>query len=131
MTIYKSFTFDSAHRLTKVPADHKCATMHGHTYILIVFVTGEPGSAGMIIDYADLARAVEPIVRQVDHKTLNEIHGLENPTTEVLAPWLGRQISAALPECRIHIELKESSTTGCTWNPEEENEHRATAPIRP
>lgn len=115
MTIYKSFTFDSAHKLTKVPAGHKCATMHGHTYQLTVFVAGEPDESGMLIDYADLAGAVAPIVAQLDHQTLNDIHGLHNPTTEVLAPWIGLRVRAALPGRDISIEVKESSTTGCLW----------------
>lgn len=116
MTIYKEFTFDSAHRLTRVPAGHKCAQMHGHTYRLIVSIHGEPDESGMIIDYADLAAAVESVVRQVDHQTLNDIHGLENPTTEVVAPWLWRRIYAALPTHHMTLELKESSTTGCIYD---------------
>lgn len=117
MTIYKRFTFDSAHRLTRVPEGHKCATMHGHTYVLIVYVEGEPDESGMIIDYAELAAAVEPVVALVDHQTLNEIEGLENPTTEVLAPWLWERISSALIGYRIWVEVKESSTTGCVYRP--------------
>ncbi len=115
MTIYKEFTFDSAHKLTRVPAGHKCANMHGHTYRLIVSIHGEPDETGMLIDYADLAAAVAPIILQVDHQTLNDLHGLENPTTEVVAPWLWRRIHAALPEHKMTVELKESSTTGCIY----------------
>lgn len=117
MTIYKSFTFDAAHKLTRVPAGHKCANMHGHSYVLIVYVTGEADENGMIIDYGDLAAAVAPIVAQLDHQTLNDIHGLHNPTTEVLAPWIGRRVCAALPGFAIRVEVKESFTTGCTWEP--------------
>lgn len=116
MIIYKEFTFDSAHRLTRVPADHKCATMHGHTYRLIVSIHGEPDDRGMVIDYAELANAVGPIVASVDHQTLNQIYGLENPTTEVLAPWLWRRINAALPDYQMSVEVKESSTTGCIYS---------------
>lgn len=115
MTIYKEFTFDSAHKLTRVPADHKCATMHGHTYRLIVSVHGEPDDRGMIIDYAELTDAIAPILRQLDHQTLNGIHGLDNPTTEVLAPWIWRRLHAALPDYKISVEVKESSTTGCIY----------------
>lgn len=116
MTIYKEFTFDAAHKLTRVPAGHKCARMHGHTYRLIVSIEGEPDESGMIIDYADLAAAVEPILAQVDHHTLNDLHGLENPTTEVVAPWLWRRIHAALPKHVMTVELKESSSTGCVYD---------------
>ena len=116
MTVYQSFSFDCAHRLTGVPPDHKCAAMHGHTYLLTVYITGEPDpETGMVIDYADLAMAVEPIVAEIDHKTLNDIEELSNPTTEVLTPWIGRQIMWALPGRRITVEVKESSTTGCIW----------------
>jgi len=116
VTIYKSFKFDSAHRLTGVPPDHKCAAMHGHTYELIVYITGKVDASGMVIDYADLAAAVEPILRQIDHKVLNDVHGLHNPTTEVLAPWLWRRVAAALPgHPDMSVEVKESSTTGCFY----------------
>lgn len=118
MRIYKDFTFDSAHKLTRVPAGHKCANMHGHTYVLRVFITGEPDDRGMLIDYAELADALAPIIKQVDHQTLNDIHGLDNPTTEVLAPWLWRRIKAALPDYDIAVEVKESSTTGCYYDGE-------------
>lgn len=119
MKIYKEFTFDSAHKLTRVPAGHKCANMHGHTYRLIVYISGEVDERGMVIDYAELAAAVAPILAQIDHQTLNDIHGLENPTTEVLAPWIWRRIHAALPNYAIDIEVKESSTTGCFCSEED------------
>lgn len=116
MTIWKRFTFDSAHFLTGVPDGHKCARMHGHTYRLTVSITGEVDERGMIIEYAELAAAVEPVVAQVDHYTLNDIPGLENPTTEVLAPWLWDRIAAALPGFMIAVEVEESSTTGCVYS---------------
>jgi 6-pyruvoyltetrahydropterin/6-carboxytetrahydropterin synthase len=116
LRIYKDFTFDAAHRLTLVPPEHKCATMHGHTYRLRVFVTGPTDAKGMVIDYAELATVVEPLVAQVDHQTLNNVAGLENPTTEVLVVWLWRQINAALREYTIAVEVKESSTTGCYYD---------------
>lgn len=116
MEIYKAFTFDAAHRLTGVPKGHKCARLHGHTYALIVYCGGEPDAAtGMIVDYADMAAVVERRLASIDHHYLNNIPGLENPTTENLCRWLWPRLKAELPQLS-RIELKESSTTGCIYS---------------
>lgn len=114
MTVYKEFTFDSAHWLPNVPVGHKCGRVHGHTYRLIVSVSGEPDCSGMIIDYADIAVAVLPILETIDHHLLNEIDGLDNPTTEVLARWLWNEIRIKIRR-PIAVEVKESASTGCLY----------------
>lgn len=118
MEIYKSFTFDAAHRLPSVPAGHKCAGMHGHTYQAIVRVRGEPAPhSGWIIDFADIAGAVKPVLARLDHKVLNEIEGLENPTAENLCVWLWKRIGDRLAprELLYEIHVKESADTGCIY----------------
>src|SRR5262249_38194062 len=86
----KEFTFEAAHRLPHVPADHKCFRMHGHGFRIEIAVQGEiDPKLGWLVDYAEIAARVEPIVRsELDHRTLNDVPGLENPTSEMLCVWL-------------------------------------------
>jgi 6-pyruvoyltetrahydropterin/6-carboxytetrahydropterin synthase len=89
-TIAKTFTFDAAHRLDRLPEHHKCHRMHGHTYEVEIQLLGLiDEQTGMIVDYADIALAYEEEIHAVlDHRTLNDIAGLEVPTTEVLVHWI-------------------------------------------
>ncbi|MBC8988289.1 6-carboxytetrahydropterin synthase QueD [Pedobacter sp. N36a] len=115
MIIYKTFSFDSAHYLPNVPAGHKCGGMHGHTYTLKVFLAGEPGpETGWILDYTDLKNRIRPVIRLLDHKLLNEIPGLENPTAEKLSTWIWNKIKPIFPELR-RIELNETPGTGVIY----------------
>ncbi len=117
MEIYKRFTFDAAHSLTGVPANHKCSRLHGHTYELIVFLAGEPDKkTGFISDYADIAVAVGRVLAPLDHHNLNDVDArlLHNPTTENLCLYLWPRLKAELPELS-RIEVKESATTGCVY----------------
>lgn len=115
MIIYKTFSFDSAHYLPDVPAGHKCGGMHGHTYTLKVFLSGSLGTkTGWILDYTDLKNGIRPIINVLDHKLLNEIPGLENPTAEQLSLWLWEKIKPIFPElCKL--ELKETPGTGVIY----------------
>lgn len=112
VTICKRFDFDAAHWLTGVPSDHKCARLHGHTYRVDVMLRGELDSRGMVVDYAEVAQAWQPLHDALDHRCLNDIPGLENPTTEHLAPWIVARLKTALPQlCAVRVW--ESSTTWC------------------
>nr|WP_121270854.1 6-carboxytetrahydropterin synthase QueD [Pedobacter schmidteae] len=115
MIIYKIFTFDSAHYLPYVPQGHKCGGMHGHTYTLKIFISGFPEMhSGWIIDYTDLKKIVKPILDILDHKLLNEIPGLENPTSENLSIWLWQMIKPILPTL-ARLELNETPTSGVIY----------------
>lgn len=115
MTIYKEFTFDAAHFLPNVPEGHKCRQLHGHTYSLKVFVTGQlTPPEQWIIDFGDLKAIVNPIIDQLDHKFLNEIPGLENPTAEMLTCWIWQQLKPAVTGLK-RIELQETPTSGVTY----------------
>lgn len=115
MIIYKQFSFDSAHFLSAVPEGHKCGNMHGHTYSLTVFIEGMPEQkSGWIIDYGDLKKIIKPIIEELDHHLLNEIPGLENPTSENLSIWLWNKIKPLLPNLK-KIELKETPSSGVTY----------------
>ena len=115
MVIFKQFTFDSAHFLPRVPDTHKCRQMHGHTYKLTVFMKGPLSEdLGWIIDFSDLKHALKPILELIDHKMLNDVEGLENPTCEILTMWLWRKIKPIVPQlCKI--ELYETPTSGAVY----------------
>ncbi len=116
MEIYKEFAFDSAHFLPLIPEGHKCRNIHGHTYRLRVYVKGEPDKhLGWIIDFKELKDLVTPIIDKLDHKLLNDVSGLENPTAENITAWLWEQIKPVLPSLS-RIELKETPTTGVIYN---------------
>jgi len=112
ISIAKTFDFDAAHRLPLVPTDHKCARLHGHTYRVELVLDGAPDARGFIIDYAEIEAAWRPVHAEVDHRYLNDIPGLENPTTEALAPWLFERLQSALPMLS-RLRVYESSTTWC------------------
>lgn len=112
MIIYKQFSFDSAHFLPNVPIGHKCKDLHGHTYHLTIYAEGELlEKEGWVLDFSDLKKVVNPVIDAIDHKLLNNIPGLENPTAEILSIWLWEQIKPLLPAL-IRIELKETPTSG-------------------
>ena len=115
MLIFTQFTFDSAHFLPHVPPDHKCRNMHGHTYRLVTYFEGElHPELGWVMDFADIKKIMTPILQQVDHRVLNELEGLENPTCERLAVWLWEYIKPQLPAlCKI--ELHETPTSGVVY----------------
>jgi 6-pyruvoyltetrahydropterin/6-carboxytetrahydropterin synthase len=118
MILYKQFTFDSAHFLPNLPDGHPCKELHGHTYHLTVFVEGEIlKEKGWVLDFKDLKRAVKPVIEQIDHKLLNNIDGLQNPTSELMAIWLWNRIKPHLPELK-RIELKETPTSGVIYEGE-------------
>ena len=115
MELFREFTFDSAHRLPNVPAGHKCSRLHGHSYRVAVHVRGPVDNrTGWVMDFADIKAACEPIRDQLNHRCLNEIEGLSNPTSETLARWIWERLHPALPNlCKVVV--KESSDSGCIY----------------
>jgi 6-pyruvoyltetrahydropterin/6-carboxytetrahydropterin synthase len=95
-TITRRYAFEAAHFLPKVRDGHKCKRMHGHNYELEITVSGTVGHDGFLIDFWDLDEVVAPLIEKVDHRTLNDIEGLENPTAELIAAWFLRQLRANL-----------------------------------
>ena len=114
-TLFKDFTFEAAHRLPHVPEGHKCGRLHGHSFMVRLEITGEiDPHTGWIMDFAELKAAFKPTTYdRLDHYYLNDIHGLENPTSEVLAKWIWDQIKPVVPllKCRngernLHSRLR-------------------------
>ncbi len=119
MLLYKEFTFDSAHFLPNVPDGHKCKEMHGHTYRLRVWLKGKPDEKlGWVIDFAVLKGIVKPVVAVLDHKCMNNIPGLENPTCELIAVWIWDKLKPSLPSMK-RIELHETPTSGVIYEGDE------------
>lgn len=115
MQIFKEFHIEAAHRLPNVPEGHKCARLHGHSFIVRIYVEGEPGNeTGWIMDFADLKKAFKPLFDQLDHHYLNEIEGLENPTSENLAMWIWQRLKPDLP-LLSKVEICETCTSGCIY----------------
>ena len=118
MEIFKEFTFESAHRLPHVPDGHKCGRLHGHSYRVQVHVTGPVGEqSGWIMDFDAIRERFAPLHAQLDHRYLNEIAGLENPTSENLARWVWEQLKPGLPELSA-VQVRETCTSGCIYRGE-------------
>ncbi len=110
----KEFHFEAAHRLPLVPPDHKCHRLHGHSFRVEVTVAGEVDPAmGWLLDFADVTARVAPLVRELDHRTLNDVPGLENATSEMLCAWLWARLAPALPGLAA-ITVHETCTARCT-----------------
>jgi 6-pyruvoyltetrahydropterin/6-carboxytetrahydropterin synthase len=115
MEIYKTFSVEAAHWLPNVPEGHKCRRMHGHSFHIDIWVKGETDDkVGWLMDFADLKRAFAPIFEQLDHYCLNDVHGLENPTSENLARWIWRRLYPALPMLS-KVVVRETCTSGCVY----------------
>jgi len=113
--LIREYRFESAHRLPRVPEGHKCARLHGHSFKVEVAVRGSVDEqTGWFIDYGDLDELWRPIGEQLDHHYLNEIPGLENPTSEVLAAWLWRRLSPALPGL-ARVTVHETCDARCDY----------------
>jgi 6-pyruvoyltetrahydropterin/6-carboxytetrahydropterin synthase len=119
MELFRSFTFEAAHRLPNVPAGHKCARLHGHSYQVELHVQGAVDPAtGWVMDFAEMKRAFAPLYELLDHNYLNDIDGLQNPTSEVLARWIWQRLAAELPLSAVSV--RETCSSGCTYRGEDE-----------
>jgi 6-pyruvoyltetrahydropterin/6-carboxytetrahydropterin synthase len=104
--ICRTYRFESAHSLPHVPEGHKCRNLHGHNYRIEVVVRGAVNPSGFIKDFFDLDAEIAPLIRQVDHKYLNEVPGLDNPTAEIIAAWFYDRIA----ECeRVRVYENDES----------------------
>lgn len=115
MEIYKEFSIEAAHRLPHVPAGHKCSRLHGHSFQVSIHVSGPVDAHnGWVMDFADIKAAFRPVWERLDHHYLNDIPGLDNPTSENLARWIWRELKPALPLLG-KVVVKETCTSGCVY----------------
>lgn len=110
--LWRQFRFEAAHRLPLVPDGHKCARLHGHSYSVEVHVEGLIGDDGMVMDFAAIKAAWRPLHDQLDHYYLNDIEGLENPTSEILARWIWHRLD--LPGL-VRVVVCETCTSGVSY----------------
>ena len=113
--LVKDFSFEAAHFLPNVPPGHKCRRMHGHSFRGELAVRGpvDPHT-GWMMDFADLKKILGPLVARLDHYVLNEIPGLENPTSEVLAMWIWKELEPTLPAI-YRVTIEETCTSRCHY----------------
>ena len=118
MEIFKEFAIEAAHWLPNVPAGHKCGRLHGHSFHIAVHVRGplDP-HLGWVIDFAEIKAAFKSIEGRIDHRCLNEVEGLENPTSENLARWIWNALLPELPSLS-KIVVRETCTSGCIYTGE-------------
>lgn len=114
----KDFFFESAQTLPKVPVGHKCGAMHGHSFKMEISIEGEVNpETGWIYDHAAISRAVNPLLELLDHRYLNEVPGLENPTIELMAGWFWQKLAPQLPGL-CEIVIHETPTARCVYRGE-------------
>ena len=114
----KTFSFEAAHWLPSFPEGHKCRRLHGHSFHVEVTVAGDvPEEKGYLLDYGDIKKAISPIHDALDHRLLNEIDGLENPTAELLSRWIWQRLEATLPML-VEVQVRETWTNGCSYRGE-------------
>ena len=115
MDVFREFTFEAAHRLPHVPEGHKCSRLHGHSFRVEVRVRGEIDSAsGMVIDFAEIKAGFAPLLDRLDHYFLNEVEGLDNPTSENLAHWIWDRLIQPLPQL-AEVVVRETCTSGVAY----------------
>ncbi len=111
----KTFQFEAAHRLPLLPKGHKCYRLHGHSFQVEIAIAGEcDPTLGWLMDYADLAAAFKPLWQQLDHNYLNEIPGLDNPTSENLAAWIWQRLQPQLP-LLTEVVVAETCQSRCIY----------------
>jgi 6-pyruvoyltetrahydropterin/6-carboxytetrahydropterin synthase len=115
MEIFNIYHIEAARRLPNLPESHPCSRVHGHSFRIEIYVSGpvDPNT-GWVIDFADLDAAFAPIKAQLDHRYLNDIAGLDNPTSERLAQWLWQKLKPALPGLS-KIVVQETRQSGCVY----------------
>lgn len=115
MEIYKEFTFEAAHRLPNLPPEHKCSRLHGHSFRCRIYVEGPLlEREGWVMDFGEIKGVFRPVWEELDHHYLNDVPGLENPTSENLAKWIYHRLKIPLPQIS-KVEVFETCTTGTIY----------------
>ncbi|WP_259054820.1 6-carboxytetrahydropterin synthase QueD [Methylohalomonas lacus] len=118
MELFREFILESARRLPNLPESHPCAAMHGHTFRIQIHVQGPiQSTTGWVMDFSELDRHVQDLRGELDHRVLNDIAGLENPTTELLARWIWQRLQPTVPGLS-RIVIQENQNSGCVYTGE-------------
>ena len=116
--IWRRFRFEAAHQLPNVRRGHKCGRMHGHGFEVILHVSQDVTEADMGVDFDYLEECWKPIEMQLHHSCLNDVAGLENPTSEMIATWIWDRVIPSLPKFSW-VTVFETKTAGCHYRPDE------------
>ena len=109
------FTFEASHQLANAPQHSKCKRLHGHSWKAEVHVAGEVDPVtGWVIDYDEIHRLCAPLRDALDHRHLNDVEGLENPTSEAIAVWIWERLKPELP-LRVRVVVHETCTARCAY----------------
>jgi 6-pyruvoyltetrahydropterin/6-carboxytetrahydropterin synthase len=115
MRLIKEFQIEAAHLLPKLAIGHKCRRLHGHSFQIIVSIEGKVDpELGWVMDYADISDAFKPVFDMLDHNYLNDIDGLDNPTSEIIARWIWQKLISTLPQL-YSIEVRETCNSRCIY----------------
>jgi len=119
MEIFKEFSIEAAHWLPNVPEGHKCRRLHGHSFRIEIYAEGPlDEKLGWVMDFAELKAAFRTIDDQLDHRCLNDVAGLDNPTSENLARWIWDRLKPALPALS-KVVVRETCASGCVYRGED------------
>lgn len=120
MEIVKKIKFEAAHRLPNVPEGHKCARLHGHSFQVDLHITGEVDPVlGWVMDLGEIKARFAPLYDALDHNYLNDIEGLENPTSENIARWIWHKMKPTLPLLSL-VVVHETCTSEALYRGESE-----------
>ena len=120
----KTFQFEAAHLLPRLPKSHKCRRLHGHSFKVDIVVAGEcDPKLGWLMDYAEISRRFRPIWQKLDHRYLNEIPGLKNPTSEEIAVWIWNKLKPKLP-LLTEVTVAETCTARAVYRGEWVTPHK-------
>lgn len=109
------YQIESARFLPHLPEGHPCKRVHGHSFKIILTLRGalQP-QVGWVQDYHEIDHIMKPLLDTIDHRLLNEVTGLENPTSELLAKWIYDHVVIKLPLLKL-VTVMETSTTECSY----------------
>jgi 6-pyruvoyltetrahydropterin/6-carboxytetrahydropterin synthase len=117
VTLQQTMRFEAAHLLPRAPEGHKCRRLHGHSFSVEIAVEGEvEPERGWLLDYGAIRDACSPLHAELDHRYLNEVPGLENPTSENLARWIWERLADKLPLAEVRVA--ETCTSSCRYRGE-------------
>jgi len=115
MNVFKIFSIEAARSLPNLPNDHPCKNIHGHSFKITIIVKGDVDKkSGFVIDFSDIDLSFKPIFEKIDHSYLNNINGLENPSSENLCRWIWSHLKPKLAGL-TEIIIQETETTGCSY----------------
>ena len=109
------FQIESARFLPNLPSTHPCARLHGHSFKIVLTLLGDLDTkVGWVMDYNEISFAMKPLLIEIDHRVLNEVPGLENPTSELLAKWIYDRMIKKIPILK-NVTIAETSATECRY----------------